>query len=161
VASGDIRLAKGWWFCFLDDDRKMPETFGAATTRKKRDRKIYAVNLETGQHLEFRNATVATKKIGLYDGSASRIASGNGNSAGGWWFTYNLGEKPPTEFAGTLLAKYKSKAVIAEYIETGQIQRFESAKIASETLKVQPSSISNIINGKRQSAKGYTFRLDN
>jgi predicted XRE-type DNA-binding protein len=160
VASGESRSANGWWFCFLDEKREMPNTFGAQTTREKRDRKVYAVNLESGERREFRNATVASDGLGLYDGAASGVLSGSRTSAAGWWFTYDLSEKPPTEYKGTLVAKYRSKAVIAEHIETGQVQYFDSAKLASEALKIQRSSISNIINGKRESAKGYTFRVN-
>jgi predicted XRE-type DNA-binding protein len=160
AASGKYQSAKGWWFCFLDDDREMPSTFGDQTTREKRDKKVYAVNLESGERREFRNATVASAGLGLYSGAASGVLLGSRTSAAGWWFTYDLSEKPPTEYKGTLVAKYRSKAVIAEHIETGQTQYFDSAKLASEALNIQRSSISSIINGKRKSAKGYIFRLD-
>lgn len=159
VVSGKSRSAKGWWFCYIEDIREMPKSFGAETTREKRDRKVYALNLETRQQLEFRNATVASEELGLYSGAASGVLSGNRTSAAGWWFTYDLSEQPPTEYKGTLVAKYRSKAVIAEHIDSGQTLHFDSAKLASEALKIQRSSISNIINGKKQSAKGYTFRL--
>jgi predicted XRE-type DNA-binding protein len=158
VAMGEYMSAKSWWFCYLDDDRKMPTSFGDKATREKRDKKVYAINLGNGERREYRNATVASDDLDLYESAASRVISGKITSAGGWWFTHDGAEKPPTEYAGALVAKYKSIPVIAENIETGEIQRFANAKRASEALGIQRSSISNIIRGKRKNAKGYTFR---
>jgi len=160
VLSGDSRSARGWWFCFLDDDRAMPETFGSRRTREVRDTKVFAVNLKSGERREFRNATVASAELGLYSGAASGVISGSRASAGGWWFTCDERAAPPTKYKGALVAKYKSIPVIAEELKTGNIQRFDSGKSASESLKINRSSISNILRGKKQNAKGYTFRRD-
>ena len=86
------------------------------------------------------------------------IPGGKRTSARGWWFTYDESGIPPTKYGGCLVAEYRSKAVIAENLATGKVQRFKSAKEASEDTSVHRSSISLIVNGKKLSAKGYTFR---
>ncbi len=159
VARGDMHSAGGWWFKFEDDTRNIPESFGTSAAREKRDRTVYGVHFETGERRTFRNCTVAANELGLYGTAAAAVAGGKRTSAKGWWFTYDETEVPPSEYKGSLVAKIRSKAVIAENLSTGESQRFDSAKLASEALGVHRSSISCIINGKAKSVKGYTFRL--
>jgi hypothetical protein len=83
----------------------------------------------------------------------------DGSGQGSDVVTYDETEVPPSEYKGSLIAKIRSKAVIAENLSTGESQRFDSAKLASEALGVHRSSISCVINGKAKSAKGYTFHL--
>jgi hypothetical protein len=159
VAHGKAHSAGGWWFRFEQDDRTMPELHGHKATRAKRDIEVYAVNLETGERLEFRNCTVADKKLGLYKGASAAVASGERVSAVNWWFSYSRDENPPTEYKGALVAKARSKPVVATSIDTGIEQIFDSAKVAADALGMSRSLICLAIQGKRKSAKGYQFRF--
>jgi len=159
VAVGAVISAKGWWIKFEGDDRTMPATYGTHATRVKRDRKIYAVNLKTGERFQFRNCTVADIELNLNKGAAAVVASGERTSTSGWWFTYTKDEDPPKEYKGALVAKARSKAIVATEIATGNEVRYDSAKFAALQLGISRASISFAISGKLVSVKGYKFRF--
>ncbi len=158
VAHGKAHSAGGWWFRFEDDDRAMPELHGHAASRAKRDRKVYAINLKTGERREFRNCTVADNELGIYKGAAAMVASSERISAADWWFSFEKDALPPTEYKFALVAKARSKAVVA-IAPDGTEQIFESAKAAAEVLGISRALISCVIAGKRKLAKGYRFRF--
>ena len=157
VAIGSAMSAKGWWIKFDGDDRQMPPIFGSEFTRLKRDRKIYAINLVTKEKHEFRNCTVADNELGIYKGAAAMVASGERVSAANWWFTYVKDSEPPTLFKGALVAKARSKSVIAKNLITGEERSYSSAKLASEELGMSRAAISKVISGILDSVKGYKF----
>ena len=117
------------------------------------------MQLASGQKREFRNCTVADTELGIYKGAAASVASGERTSAADWWFSYENDKAPPKLFKGALVAKARSKAVLAVHLENGREQRFDSAKVAAETLGLSRAAISMVISGKRKSIKGYMFRL--
>ena len=159
VARGEDFSAKGWWFRFDDDDRKMPSIHGQKAGRLKRDKKVYAVHLKTEERREFRNCTVADSELGIYKGASASVASGERISATDWWFSYEKDATPPAEFKGALVAKARSKAVVAIDITTGREQHFDSAKAAASVLGMSRAAISCVISGKLKTAKGYMFQL--
>jgi hypothetical protein len=159
VARGEDFSAKGWWFKFEGDPRPMPSIHGQKAGRMKRDKKVYATNLNTGERREFRNCTDADTKIGIYKGAAASVASGERTSAAGWCFSYDKSLSPPTEFKGALVAKARAKAVVAIDLATGQELQFDSAKAAAEALGMSRAAISCVISGKLKRAKGYKFRF--
>lgn len=160
VALGKNQSANGWWIKYEGDKTELPSNYGSAARREKRDQKVYAVNLKTGDHKSFRNCTVADVELGIYKGAAASVASGKRSSAAGWWFSYKVGQKPPTKFKGTLVAEARSKPIVAIEISTNKEMSFKSAKEAETALGIHRSSISNILKGKRESSKGYRFRHD-
>jgi hypothetical protein len=157
VAVGSAMSAKGWWIKFDGEEREMPLIFGTDSTRLKRDRKVYAINLITKEKCEFRNCTVADNELGLHKGAAASVASGDRTSASDWWFTYLKDSKPPKEFKGALVAKARSKSVIAKNLSTGEQKEYASAKLASEELGMSRAAISKVIGGTLDSVKGYKF----
>jgi hypothetical protein len=159
VARGSSTSANGWWIQFEADKREMPKTFGSVLRREKRDEKVYAINLSSGEKREFRNCTVADMELDLYKGAAASVASGQRTSAAGWWFSLEKSGQPPSKFKGALVAEARSKPIYAIELATGKETRFDSAKKAEEALGIHRSSISNIIKGKAKSSKGYGFRL--
>lgn len=66
---------------------------------------------------------------------------------------------PRRAHKGSLAARAHAKAVIAEDIKTGRTFEFSSGKAAAEKLGIHRSSISQAVNGKAKSAKGYRFRF--
>ena len=138
----------------------MPTEFGSTSTRKKRDRKVYAINLITGERQDFRNCTVADECLNLHKGAAAAVASKDRTATTQWWFSFSAAEEPPSVRGSQLVAIARSKAVIATNIESGIETRFESAKAAGEALGVCRSAISQVIKGKSRSAKGFSFRFD-
>jgi hypothetical protein len=159
VARGSSTSANGWWSQFEGDKREMPKTFGSVLRREKRDKRVYAINLSSGEKREFRNCTVADSELDLYKGAAASVASGQRTSAAGWWFSLEKSGKPPSKFKGALVAEARSKPIYAIELATGKETRFESGKQAEEALGIHRSSISNIIKGKSNSSKGYSFRF--
>jgi hypothetical protein len=159
VALGDGMSANGWWIKFEGDNRPMPEIYGTQSTRSKRDKKVYATHLKSGEKLEFRNCTVADNELKIYKGSAASVASGDRTSASDWWFSYKKYENPPKEYRGALVAKARSKAIVATEMATGKEVSFDSAKEAALQLGMSRASISYVISGKLGSVKGYKFRF--
>lgn len=160
VARGESLSANGWWIKFEDSPPEMPTEHGSTSTRKKRDKKVYATNLITGMQQEFRNCTVADETLQLHKGAAAAVASKERTATTEWWFSFNPTEQPPLVRGSQLVAIARSKAVVATHIETGVETKFESAKAAGETLRVHRSAISQIISGKSKSAKGFSFRFE-
>ena len=102
---------------------------------------------------------MADTELGVYKGAAAAVALGERTSAADWWFTYDPDGTAPTDYKGALVAKARSKAVIAKNLATGQETTFVSAKDAAEALSMSRATISFNINGKLKSAKGYNFRF--
>jgi hypothetical protein len=157
VAHGKAHSAGGWWFRFIGDTRPMPTLHGHMAARSKRDKRVHAVNLTTGERCVFRNCTIADKELGVYRGGSAAVAAGERVSANGWWFSHDENANPPTEFKGALVAKARSIAVVATNLATGEDRHFQSAKVAAEALGMSRSLICLAIKGKRKSAKGYKF----
>jgi hypothetical protein len=160
VAYGRDYSANGWWFKFEGDNRNPPEIYGQKAGRLIRDKKVYARNLTTGECREFRNCTVADTDLNLHMGAAAAVSAGSRSSAGGWWFSLDEDAVAPRIYGPELVAKARSKAVIAIEVSTGKETRFDSAKAAAETLSMSRSSISFVISGKLHIVKGYKFRFD-
>lgn len=159
VARGKNLSAKGWWFKFEGESSQPPEIHGQKAGRLLRDKTVYAINLKTGMRHQFRNCTVADTELGVYKGAAAAVALGERVSAADWWFTYDPDGTAPTAYKGALVAKARSKAVIAKNLATGLERHFSSAKEAAEVLSMSRATISFNISGKLKSAKGYSFRF--
>jgi hypothetical protein len=160
VARGEDLSAKGWWFKFEGDNRPLPEVHGGlARWVIKRDRKICAVHLASGERREFRNCKVADNELGIYKGAAAMVASGERASAAGWWFSYDKAAAPPKEYKEALVAKARSKPVIATQIATGNEHSYPNAKTASAALGMSRAAISKAIKGHLGAVKGYRFRF--
>ena len=159
IANGQGHSAGRWWFKFETDDRDPPSVHGSAAARLIRDKKVFATNLQTGEVRQFRNCTVADTELGLHKGGAAAVASGERTSCGGWWFSFSANATPPGIYGSALVAKARSKAVIAIDVATGTETHFESAKAAAEALSMSRASISFVISGKLNSVKGYRFRF--
>jgi len=159
VALGEGMSTNGWWIKFEGDNRPMPEIYVTQSTRSKRDKKVYATYFQSGEKFEFRNCTVADNELKIHKGSAASVASGDRTSASGWWFSYKKNENPPKEYKGALVAKARSKAIIATEIASGKEVRFDSAKEAALQLGMSRASISFVISGKLKKIKGYIFRF--
>lgn len=159
VARGAMLSAHGWWFKFEGDNRQMPATFGSQATREKRDRRIYAINLITGEKRSFRNSTVADSELGIFRGAAASVARGERMSAADWSFSFDETAPPPAEFKGALVAKARSKPVIAIHLTTGSEQKYSSAKAAAAELGISRAAISKAIKGELKAVKGFCFRF--
>lgn len=161
VALGHIKSSKGWWFKYENDSSDPPTLYGTDLTRSLRDKKVFAVHLQDGHKREFRNCTVADNELGIYKGASAMVCSGERTSAAGWWFSYDRNATPPTEYKGALVAKARSKPIVAINIDTNEESLFPSAKDAGIALGICRSAISQVIAGKKKQSKGYTFRFAN
>lgn len=153
-----VHSAGGWCFFYEGDDETLPLKFGSALTREKRDRKIFATCLRTGERQAFRNCTAADIGLQLYSGAAAAVAAGLRVSAAGWFFSYSATTPLPTEYRGQIVARLKRKAVIATDVGSMKERRFESAKDAAAVLGMSRAAISRAISQSKQ-AKGFRFRF--
>ena len=159
VLNGNGYSTDGWWFKFVGDESVIPKKFGFDAIREKRDVKVFATHLYSGEKRTFRNCTVADSELGIYKGAAASIARGERTSAANWWFSFDEGAKPPTEFKGALVAKARSKPVVALHIATNTEQIYPSAKLAGGQLGISRAAISKAIKGELNSVKGYRFKF--
>ena len=56
------------------------------------------------------------------------------------------------------VSKSKSTPIIATHIKTGDSKEFYGASECARQLGLNPARISEVINGKRNQTKGYTFK---
>lgn len=150
--------AGGWCFFYEGDPERLPRVHGTAATRERRDRRVFATNLKTGDRKEFRNCTVADKQLGLHSGAAASVASAARVSAGDWFFSYERDKEPPTAYRGLIVAQIKSKPVIARCVDSSREQSFPSAKDAATALTMSRAAISKSISMGKP-AKGNAFRF--
>ncbi len=159
ILNGDGVSAKGWWFKSPDDPAELPTIHGQRAGRLKRDREVFGVNLSDGTKRSFRNCTVADIELALHKGASAAVASGERRSTGGWWFSHDKLMKPPALHGSTLVAKARSKALIATNLATNKSVQYASAKVAAEQLGMSRAAISKSIKAGSKPVKGYTFRF--
>jgi hypothetical protein len=99
------------------------------------------------------------KKVSLQIAEGLFEYTGIGKNEMAKALTSNEADTPPTAYKGGLVARIRSKPVIAEDIKTGETFEFSSAKAAAAELGPHRSAISQVISGKAKSAKGYRFRF--
>jgi hypothetical protein len=66
---------------------------------------------------------------------------------------------PPKELKGALVAKARSKPVVAVDLATGGEQEYPNAKTAAAALDVSRAAISRVIKGQLKAVKGFGFRF--
>lgn len=159
ILNDDGVSAKGWWFKSPEDLAELPNIHGQRAGRLKRDLKVFGVNLTDGSKRSFRNCTVADVELSLHKGASAAVAAGKRTSSGGWWFSYEEHKNQPELHGNALVAKARSKAVIATNSISGKSIQYESAKVAAEKLGMSRAAISKSIKSGSKPAKGYSFKL--
>ncbi len=157
VARKEQASAGGWTFFEKGQSERLPEVYGAALTRLKRDRPVYGFELSTGNRRSFRNCVAADNELGLHLGAASSVANQARASAGGWYFSFQKDAEPPVLTGFEIVAKARSKPVVAINLFTGERFNYHSAKAAAEVLGMSRAAISKILSGDLSSAKGWRF----
>jgi len=153
-----VLSAGGWCFFYEGSAEILPERHGVSATRAKRDRKVFSINLKTGERQEFKNCTAADTALSLHKGAAAAVAAGDRLSAGEWFFSYSRDIRPPARYRGAVIAQLKSKPLIAINIASGHQTTFDSAKSAAVALGMSRAAISKSISSNK-SAKGFHFKF--
>ncbi len=159
ILNDDGVSAKGWWFKSPEDLAELPNIHGQRAGRLKKDLQVFGVNLTDGSKRSFRNCTVADVELSLHKGASAAVAAGKRTSSGGWWFSYEEHKNQPELHGNALVAKARSKAVIATNSISGKSIQYESAKVAAEKLGMSRAAISKSIKSGSKPAKGYSFKL--
>ena len=116
---------------------------------------ITAVNLRTGDEIEYVSQQEASRDLGLSQGSINRVLRGLSKHSNGYYFYYTDNPKP----IDVSSYRYSRKGALIRAIdlETGDSYIFKGQTEAAKTLGMSISSISCILSGKIDRAKGYTF----
>ena len=132
---------------FNEDDREK--------AMRMRRTPIVAINLKTGEELEFISQQEASRVLGLNQASINRVLRGLGNHAGGYYFFYTNTPKK----IDILSHKYsRHRAPIkAINVRTGIERIFIGQTEAAEALGLSVSSVSMVLSGKMRQAKDYIF----
>lgn len=80
-------------------------------------------------------------------------------STGGYWLSYRQRAKPPKLYGGSLVAKLRSKPVVATNVATGKKRTYPSAKIAGAALGMSRAAICLAVHSKLKASKGWRFRF--
>lgn len=120
---------------------------------KERIDRIYntvyiAENLTTGEILEFTNQAQFARDHGFNINSISLVLNGKAWSTGGFTF-YKKGDKPRIN---------PYIVYVAENVKTGETVEFTNQSQFAREHGLNPSHISAVLNGKRKSTGGWTFR---
>lgn len=151
----DNRVENLEW-CDASYNRRYREKYGVSNTEAL-GHPLFAVNLKTQKILRFKSHEEAARKLNVDSASVCRVAKGEMNYTGDYWFTENKKEitkerlriiKDNVRFYG---------GVIAVNLETLEVLRFKSQMEASRQLGVYPSSINMITRGKLNQTGGFWF----
>lgn len=118
---------------------------------------IVAVRLRDGKKQFFISQGEACRQLGIDQSSISAVIRKQAKSAGGYYFV--LQDEYDDSFDPTAY-KYQRKGIPVEAINinTGETLVFDKPRYAAFELGISEASVSNILRGKNQSAKGWTFR---
>lgn len=116
---------------------------------------IVAVNLKTGDEIEYISQQEASRDLRMSQGSINRVLRGLSKHAHGYYFYYAYNPKPID--ISTYKYSRKGAPIRAIDLETGNTYIFKGQTEAAKTLGVSISSISCILSGKSYQTKGYTF----
>lgn len=120
-----------------------------------RRKSIVAVDLRTGDEIEYISQQEASRNLGLSQGAINRVLRGLSKHASGYYFYYADNPKP----INISSYKYSRKRALIRAIDlqTGDEYIFRGQTEAARELGLSISSISCILSGKSYQTKGYTF----
>lgn len=116
---------------------------------------IVAVDLKTGEEIEYVSQQEASRDLRIKQSSINRVLRGKSRHADGYYFYYVNNPK----MIDVSSYKYSRKGALIRAIDlkTGETYIFKGQTEAARTLNISLSSISCILSGKIYQAKGYTF----
>lgn len=122
---------------------------------KKRRTPVTAVDLRTGLEINYVSQQEAARDLRINQACINDVLCGRGKHAKGYYFYFTNDPRPvDIDVYSWSRHNYPIKAID---LENGDVFIFGSQTEAGEALDISIASISNVLSGKRQSAKGYVF----
>ena len=137
----------GRFVYFSEEDRE--------SAMQKRRMPIIAINLKTGDKLNFISQQEASRVLGVNQACISDVLHRRSSNAKGWYFIHD-GDDIDIDL--DTYRYHKIKALIkATDLNTGHIILFRGQTAAAEELGMSVSSVNMVLNGKMRQAKGWFF----
>jgi hypothetical protein len=174
VARGDIN-SRGtarrqnigdYYFYFKGDLPNYPDHWGKRARARRiaasLGRAVIAVNYnDPSDRRRFQSTGEAARELGVHQSSVSAVARCEELSAGDWFFHFEDEPRELPKLRGSLATwADRNVTVYAVNLKTGERTEHRNAMAAGQALGISPSSISTVLNGKRNSDSGYWFSLD-
>lgn len=118
---------------------------------------LYAVNLKTGEVLQFRSQHEAARQLGISSGSVRKVLSGRYKQAGGYWFTEDENEITKKKIQKIKNGMEYRGGVVAMNLKTFKVSHFESQKEAAQQLGANKGNINGVLKGRLKKTHGYWF----
>ena len=137
------------------------------TSKRHYDTRIVVQYDRKGKKIkEFPSATAAADELGVSPGAIRDNCSGRHSLTAGFQFKYKYSDKKigevvmnkPTGNHQHTSRPRPSKHVLQYDLNFNLIKEFESAKMASKEVGIDPSKISMVCTGKRNKAAGFIWR---
>lgn len=122
---------------------------------QKRRTPVTAVDLRTGEEIDYISQQEAARDLGMSQSSINRVLCGRANSAGRYYFYYT--NKPKKIDVSTHVYSRHNALIRAIDLHTGKRYVFRGQTEAAKELGMSVSSVSLILSGKLGQAKGFTF----
>lgn len=116
---------------------------------------VVAVDLQTGEKIEYISQQEAARDLGMTQSSISRVLRGLSRHAHGYYFYY--ANDPKEIDVRNYRYSRKFAPIRAIDLENGRSYIFRGQTEASKALGISISSISYILSGKMRQSKGFTF----
>ena len=120
---------------------------------------ITAVDLKTGEEIEYTSQQEASRDLGITQGGINRVLRGLSSHANGYYFYYT--NNPKRIDVANYRYSRKRAPIRAIDLKTGDSYIFKGQTEAANVLGISISSISCILSGKIHRAKGFTFEYAN
>ena len=116
---------------------------------------VTAVDLRTGEEVEYASQQEASRDLGICQGSINRVLRGRSTNADGYYFYYT--NDPERIDVSNYKYSRHFAPIRAINLETGDCYIFRGQTQAAKSLGISISSISCILSGKLDKAKDFTF----
>lgn len=132
---------------FSEEDREI--------AMQKRRTPVTAVDLRTGEEIEYISQQEAARDLCMTQGSINRVLRGLNAHACGYYF-YFTNEPKPIDFKNYRYSRHGA-LIKAIDLHSGEEYIFRGQTEAARELGMSISSVSMILSGKMRSSKGWIF----
>lgn len=155
----DNRLTNLEW-CSVSYNSYYREAYGTPA-KEWMNRPLYAISLKTLEVLKFPSRKEAGRKLGIFPSSIGPVVYGKTKQAGGFWFTEDSGvwaiKNDKDKLRKIVAGKKPNYSVFAVNLVTQEVRLFPSQSEAGRTIGAEQSTITKVVNGKRNKTKNYWF----
>jgi len=155
----DNRVVNLEW-CSASYNARYREKYGESIAEQL-SRPVYAINLGTVEVLKFKSRSEAGRELGIVHQNISAVITGKLKQAGNFWFTEDdsvwVIKDNKDKLSKIVAGKKPNYSVFAVNLVTQEVRLFPSQSEAGRTIGAEQSTITKVVNGKRNKTKNYWF----